>query len=217
VRVLVVAEQEATISSQFAGRLIAVPRQVGDSFNAGDLLASFDCDERRSAVKGAQAELLSARETHLAKVKLQSLGAASEIDVTVAAATAEKARAQLELVQAQEKYCTVRAPYAGKVVRVRAKAFESVQLGQPLLEIVSPASLRAQMYVPSNWIRWLKVGTPFSVAIEETGEGYRGRVEKISSRVDGASQTLEILGRFDRVPPRLLPGMIGKATFDGPR
>ena len=217
IRALVVAEREATISSQFAGRLTAVTKQVGDSFREGELLASFDCNERLSAVKAAQADVLGARETHLAKLKLQSLGAVSDLDVTMAAATAEKAQSQLELAKTQERYCVVVAPYSGKVVKVRAKAFESVSLGQPLLEIVNPASLRAQLFVPSNWIRWIKPGTPFSLVIDETGKTYAARVHKISGRVDGSSQTMEITGAFDHVPAQLLPGMIGKASFKGQR
>jgi membrane fusion protein (multidrug efflux system) len=217
VRAVVVADMEATISSQFAGRLVAMPKQVGDSFQKGELLAAFDCQEKQVAIRSAQAEVLSARETHLARLKLQSLGAASDLDVTVAAAAAEKARSQLELARTQERYCFVHAPYAGKVVRMRAKAFESVSLGQPLLEIVNPASLRAQLFVPSAWIRWLKPGVPFTMTIDETGLSYKARVAKISSRIDGSSQTVEVTGRFDRVPANVLPGMIGKAVFDGVR
>ncbi|MGE4242408.1 efflux RND transporter periplasmic adaptor subunit [Ramlibacter sp.] len=217
VRALVVAEMEATISSQFAGRLISMPKQVGDSFKQGELLAAFDCSERQATVKVAQAELLSARETHLARLKLQSLGAASDLDVTVAAAAAAKARSQLELARTQEQYCVVHAPYPGKVVRMRAKAFESVNLGQPLLEIVNPASLRAQLFVPSAWLRWLKPGANFTLTVDETGSSYRAKIAKISSRIDGSSQTVEVTGRFDRVPVNVLPGMIGKAVFDGAR
>lgn len=217
IRALIVAEREATISSQFAGRLTAVTKQVGDSFRQGELLASFDCAERQSAVKSAQADVLGSRETHLAKLKLQSLGAVSDLDVTMAAATAEKAQSQLEMAKTQERYCVVVAPYAGKVVKVRAKAFESVSLGQPLLEIVNPASLRAQLFVPSNWIRWIKPGTPFTLVIDETGKSYAARVHKISGRVDGSSQTMEITGAFEHLPAQLLPGMIGKASFKGAR
>jgi membrane fusion protein, multidrug efflux system len=217
IRALIVAEREATISSQFAGRLTAVTKQVGDTFREGELLASFDCDERQSAVRSAQADVLGARETHLAKLKLQSLGAVSDLDVTMAAATAEKAQSQLALAKTQERYCVVVAPYSGKVVKVRAKAFESVSLGQPLLEIVNPASLRAQLFVPSNWIRWIKPGMPFTLVIDETGKSYPARVHKVSGKVDGSSQTMEITGAFDQVPAQLLPGMIGKASFKGPR
>lgn len=213
VRALIVADQEATISSQFAGRITSMPKQVGDTFAAGELLAGFDCQERQANVKAAQAEVLGARETHLAKLKLQSLGAVSELDVTLAAASAEKAKSQLALAQAQEKYCFVHAPYAGKVVRVRAKAFESVQLGQPLLEIVNLASLRAQLFVPSSWVRWMKPGKAFTLVVDETGQSYPARISKISGRIDGASQTVEVLARFDRLPADVLPGMIGKARF----
>lgn len=213
VRALVVADMEATISSQLAGRLTSVPRQVGDTFATGDLLAAFDCQDRQAAVKVAQAELLGARETHLAKLKLQSLGAVSDLDVTLAAAAAEKARSQVLLAQVQERQCAVHAPYPGKVVRVRAKAYESVQAGQPLLEIVNLASLRTQLLVPSSWLRWLKPGVPFKLKVEETGETYSGRVHRISGRVDGSSQTVEVVGRFDRIPANVLPGMIGSASF----
>lgn len=213
VRALIVADMEATISAQLAGRLTSLPRQVGDTFAAGDLLAGFDCQERQASVKAAQADLLGARETHLAKLKLQSLGAVSDLDVTLAAAAAEKAKSQLALAQVQEKYCAVHAPYPGKVVRVRAKAHESVQVSQPLLEIVNLASLRAQLLVPSSWVRWLKPGTPFTLKVDETGETYKARVHRISGRIDGSSQTVEVVGRFERIPPNVLPGMIGKASF----
>jgi RND family efflux transporter MFP subunit len=213
VRALVVADMEATISSQIAGRLTSMPRQVGDTFATGDLLAAFDCQDRYAAEKAAQAELLGARETHLAKLKLQSLGAVSDLDVTLAAAAAEKARSQVMLAQVQQRQCVVHAPYPGKVVRMRAKAFESVQAGQPLLEIVNLASLRAQLLVPSSWLRWIKPGMPFQLRVEETGQTYNGRVHRISGRVDGSSQTVEVVGRFDRIPPNVLPGMIGTASF----
>lgn len=213
VRTLIVADQEATVSSQFAGRITSMPKQVGDSFAAGELLVAFDCQERQANVKAAHAEVLGARETHLAKLKLQSLGAVSDLDVTLAAASAEKAKSQLALAQAQEKYCFVHAPYSGKVVRVRAKSFESVQLGQPLLEIVNLASVRAQLFVPSSWVRWMKPGKAFTLVVDETGQSYRAHVTRISGRIDGASQTVEVLARFDKLPANVLPGMIGKASF----
>ncbi|HYF20198.1 MAG TPA: HlyD family secretion protein, partial [Ramlibacter sp.] len=126
---------------------------------------------------------------------------------------AEKAKSQLAAVQVAEKQCVVNAPYPGKVVRVRAKSFESVKQGDPLLEIVNLDSLRAQLFVPSNWVRWIKPGKTFRVAIDETGQTYNARVTKISGRIDGASQTVEVLAAFDRIPANLLPGMIGKASF----
>lgn len=219
IRALVVADQEATLSSQMGrdSRVTAMPKQVGDTFRAGDLLVSFDCSERVAMVKEAEAKLLRAREIHLAKLKQQSLGAVADIDVITAAADAETARAQLEAAKSQEKQCTIPAPFSGVVVRTRAHAFEVVKPGDPLLDILNSASIRVQLFVPSTWVRWMRPGTRFKVLVDETGETYGAHVAKISGRIDGSSQTIEILARFDRIPPRVLPGMIGKATFEGAR
>ena len=219
VRALLVAEQEATIASQIdkPARVVSMPKQVGDAFRAGEVLVAFDCQERQAAVRNFEARLLGARETHLAKLRLQSLGAAADIDVVNATAAAEEARAQLENAKVQERQCVITAPYAGKVVRIRARAFEMVKPGEPLLEIVNPASLRIQLFVPSAWFRQVQPGMAFKVVVDETGQSYAAEVSKVSGRIDGSSQTVEVVGRFGSLPANVLPGMIGKAHFPGVR
>lgn len=219
VRALLVAEQEATIASQIdkPARVISMPKQVGDAFRAGEVLVAFDCQERQMAVRNFESRYLGARETHLAKLRLQSLGAAADIDVINAAAAAEEVRAQLENAKVLEKQCVITAPYAGKVVRTRARAFEMAKPGDPLLEIVNPASLRIQLFVPSAWFKTIQKGTEFRVTVDETGQSYLAQIIRVSGRIDGSSQTVEVIGRFDSLPANVLPGMIGKAVFPGMR
>jgi multidrug efflux pump subunit AcrA (membrane-fusion protein) len=101
------------------------------------------------------------------------------------------------------------------VARLRVKASESVNLGQPLVDLVNPASLKAQMFVPAAWIAWLRPEAPLTIHVRETGQSYKARVSKINSRVDGVSQQLELEAKIDKGEIRLLPGMVGSATFDG--
>jgi RND family efflux transporter MFP subunit len=213
VAALIVAGQETTMSSQMAGRIRQLRVGLGDKVKKGAPLMEFDCSEQRAQFDTADAEYRAARETHLARLRLQALGAAGELEVTVAAAAADKARSQVTLRKAQLAYCGVRAPFAGNVARLRVKASESVNAGQPLVDLVNPASLKAQMFVPASWIAWLKPGTPMSINIRETGQTFKARVSKINSRVDGVSQQLEIEARIEKGQGRLLPGMVGSATF----
>ena len=67
--------------------------------------------------------------------------------------------------------------------------------------------------MPSKWLRWLKVGSPFRVLIDETGRRYNARVTIIGARVDPASQSVEVLGEFNEKPADLLAGMSGAARF----
>jgi len=214
VSVLIVAGEETTLSSQMGGRILRVHVGLGESVAAGAPLMEFDCSEQQAQLQAAQAEYRGLRETHLTKLKLQALGAAGELEVTVAAAATDRAKSQVDVRESQLAYCKVSAPFSGRVARLRVKASESVNLGQPLVELVNSASLKAQMFIPSSYIRTLKPGAPFQVRMEG-GQVYRARVAKINSRVEGVSQQLEIEGRFEGSTQNLLPGMVGTAIFPG--
>ena len=213
VAALIVAGEETTLSSQMAGRIRQLRVGLGEKVKKDARLMEFDCSEQRAQYETAEAEHRAARETHLARLRLQALGAAGELEVTVAAAAADKARSQVTLRRSQLAYCRVSAPFAGNVARLRVKASESVNVGQPLIDLVNPASLKAQMFVPASWITWLKPGIPLSINVRDTGQTFKASVSKVNSRVDGVSQQLEIEARIDKDQGRLLPGMVGSARF----
>jgi RND family efflux transporter MFP subunit len=210
---LIVAGQETTLSSQMAGRIRKLNIGLGQAVKTGAHLIEFDCSEQQAQLEAARAEYRGARETHLARLRLQALGAAGELEVTVAAAAADKARGQLEVRRAQLAYCTVQAPFSGNVARLRVKAAESVSVGQPLVDLVNPASLKAQMFVPASWIAWLEPGARLTIHVRETGQSFAAEVSKLNSRVDGVSQQLELEARIEKGSAGLLPGMVGYAVF----
>lgn len=210
---LVTAAQESTLSSQMAGKIKKINFGLGDFVTAGSVVLEFDCEVDQAQLQTALAEYRGARETHLTKLRLQSLGAAGELEVTVAAAAADKAKSQVDLRESMLAFCKVTAPFSGRLVKLRVKAAESVPIGQPLVEMVNPASLKAQLYVPAAWVRWIRLGTPLLVQTEEDGRSYRARVSKLNARVEGVNQSLEIEARFDGATQWLLPGMVGTVVF----
>lgn len=214
IAVLVQAGEETTLSSQMSGKIKKIHSGLGDSVNKGYLLIEFDCSEQEAQLQTANAEYRGARDTHLSRLRLQALGAAGELEVSLAAAGTDKARSQVALRQSQLAYCRVEAPFSGKIAKMRVKVAESVPPGQPLIELVNPTSLKAQMFVPSSWARWIRQGTAFQVRMSD-GRSYRARVSKLNPRVEGVSQQLEIEGRFDGPFGALLPGMVGTAVFPG--
>jgi len=210
---IIVAGDEAVLSSQMAGRILKMNVALGSTFAAGTVLVEFDCAERQAQLDAAKAENLGARETHLAKLRLQGLGAAGELEVTTAAAAAGRALAQVRMIESQMSYCKIVAPYSARVARLRAKAAETVGMGQPLLEIVSPGGLRATMNVPAAYMQWLRAGQAVELRSPDGGRTYNARVSRINSRVDGVSQTLEIEAAIDRASRELVPGMVLGAGF----
>src|SRR3954465_1444890 len=211
---LILASEETILSAQMAGRIRKVNVGLGDEVKTGAPLIEFDCGEQRAQLDAAEADYRGARETHVARLKLQALGAAGELEVTVAAAAADKARSQVTLRRSQLAYCSVASPFRGRVARLRVKSSESVQSGQPLVDVVNPSVLKAQVFVPAAWIAWLRPGAV--VTISANGQSYPARISKLNSRVDGVSQQLELEALIEN-GEGLVPGMIGVATFNPPK
>ncbi len=217
VRVLISPESETTLVAAMTGRIQLLAISLGSSFAQAGVLIGFDCSEAQARLKIADGELKGARENYDAKVRLQGLQAAGEVEVKLAAAAVERGVGQVELSTAQVGFCTVQAPFAGRVAKVHAKLHQVVSAGTPLADIISNGPLKVRVNAPSRWLRNLRIGTDFMVTVDETGRRYPLKVSAISARVDPAAQTVEIEGRFANPFPELLPGMSGTAQFTGLR
>lgn len=217
IRVLLAPALETTLVSPFSGRVRHLAIALGQSFGKGKTLISFDCDEPQARMQMAEAELASARESHDAKLRLQGLQQAGEVEVSLAASAAERARAQVALYRAQLAQCRVTAPFSGRAVKIAVKPHQGVSQGQPLLELVSDGPLKLRLNAPAKWLLWLKAGSQFTVTIDETGRSYKARVTAINARVDAVSQSVELEAMLGGATPDLLPGMSGVARFSPPQ
>jgi RND family efflux transporter MFP subunit len=217
IRVLLTPEVETTLASPMLGRIRNVNVSLGSSFERGKVLVDYFCDEQAAKESIAGAELAGARENYEAKLRLQGLNSAGEVEVAIAAAAVDKAQGELELARVQKRQCVVAAPFAGRTVKLLVKPYQGVTPGQPLLEIVSRGPFKLRLNLPSKWLAWLKPGTPFEVTIDETGKTYAAKVTAINARVDAASQSVEVEGSIPERADELLAGMSGTARFKPPQ
>lgn len=213
VRVLLTPERETTLASSLPARIIKLNASLGKSFKEGDVLVAFDCQEALAKIEMAKAELASAIDQHEAKVKMQGLQQASDVEVSVAASTVNKNKAQLNMQQSQAAQCNIRAPWSGRVAKVHARSFMTVSSAQPLMDLVKDGPLRLRANFPSKMLKKIKVGTPFNILIDETGEKYEAKIYAISGRVDPVSQTVDIEAVLSDLYPDLLAGMSGVADL----
>lgn len=214
VRVLLVADRDTTLSSPVTAKIKMLHGTIGLSFVAGQTLVAFDCDEPLARLGMAQAELAGAVEAHEAKIRMQGLEQASDVEVALAASAAAKARAQVSLQNAQVGQCSMKAPWAGRVAKVHVRTHMSVTPGQAMIDLVKSGPLRLKLNVPSRLTSKIKAGALFDVAIDETGKSYQARVLAVNSRVDPVSQTIEIESVISKNYDDLLPGMSGVALLN---
>ena len=214
IRVLLSPDLETILTAQMAGRISVLNASLGSAVTKGRPIVVFDCSEASAKLQMAQAEYASALESLETKNRLRKLEAAGDMEVSLAVAAADRGKAVIAVSQAQLAQCTVLAPFSGKIVKLYVKPYQGVNVGSPLLEMVSDGPLKLRLNVPSKFLRKLRIGTSFEVDIDETGKTYPAKVTAINARVDAVSQTVELEAQINNRDPELLTGMTGIARID---
>jgi len=216
VRAQLVPRAFTTLSSETAARVDRISHRAGEHFQKGETLVEFDCVTQRAQVAKARAVLKAAEKTYAINKRLFDMKSLSGLELEVSAAEIDKAKADLAMADAMQSKCVVEAPFAGVVVDQKAREFQYTTPGQPLLEIVDDKALELEFIVPSAWLRWLKTGYAFSVAVDETGKTYHAHVELLGGRVDPVSESIKVTGTIDGDVQDLMPGMSGRVVMAPP-
>jgi RND family efflux transporter MFP subunit len=219
------AVNQATMSSQTAGRIAEVFYDVDDYVESGAPIVRFSDVEQQAALQQANAALaeanarsIQANEDFERVSGLFESGSASqrEYDQALAsrdAATARvaAARSAVDSAKQQVEYTLVRAPYAGIVTERHVQPGEAVGVGQPLMSGLSLEALRVIVDLPQQVTALVR---EHQNAFVVTGAG---RVEATEVTIfpyaDSASNTFRVRlelpeGQFD-----LYPGMFVKVAF----
>ncbi len=213
VQAVLTSQKSAVIASTLNGKIREIPFKSGEIFYKGDVLVLYDCgfEEAKLRELSARARLSAAQLE--ASQQLMDMDSLSTIEYVNALEGHRQNEALLEQFSEKLKLCDIVAPFDGRVTNRIASPHEYIQEGRVIMEISSSEHLQAEFLVPSLWLRWLNVGTPLTVYIEESDKNYFAEVNRVDGRVDPVSQSIKITAEIQSYDEQLLPGMSGRAIF----
>jgi RND family efflux transporter MFP subunit len=232
----IVAEQQADIAAERAGRIASINVQIGDRVKAGQLLASLDDRLLRSQYESQQAHIASAQaqvhewesEEETAKSDLRRAAmmrdekivseetwehAKYRVDETIAEVNryhSEEAVAEADLNSAslQLEQSRVVAPFAGVVGRSSVRPSQEVKAGDVLFWITAEAPLRVLFTVPESAMAAFTTGKPLDLTTADyPGQHQSAHILRVSPVVDPASGSVQVIGAVDHPAVWLKPGM----------
>ena len=212
-RALVVASQEAILSSELAARIENIAVKEMQRFKKGDLLIQFDC-----SLYEAQKDVVSAN-ANSALIKLKSdeqmlqMRSIGKYELELSISEYEKAKSELRIAELNVERCQIKAPFDGAVEEVVVNTFETIQPQVELMKIIQTEVLELEMVVSSEWISCLKIGHPIKVYIDDIQKEFNATISGIGANVDAVSQTIQLKGTITDTSPALLPGMSGRVVF----
>lgn len=204
--------QRATLAAKVGGTISSLPLALGQTVRAGDVLATISAAELSARVAQAAADLAQIERELARERRLVSAGAAPSETVKALEDRLAAVRAALVEAETMAGYATLRAPFAGIVVRKLVEPGDYAVPGAPVVQLDGTDRFEIEVALPESRVSAVAVGSPLKV--EVAGEGFEARVAELSGAADPASRTLTAKltvppgalvrpGRFVRV---LVPG-----------
>lgn len=212
--VVLVPREKTVISSSRDGKIKSINFANGDVFNQGDILLEYECKDIRAEIDAASFEQKFAKQKMLTTSRLYDLNIASKIEKEQASTEKNVARAKRTLAQSKLDSCIIRADFDGRVVKRLANPNEYTRTDRVLLEIASTGTLDAEFLMPSVWLRWINIGAPLKLVINETDKEYTGEIARIYGEVDPVSQSIQVRATLNDYEEPLLPGMSGQVDIN---
>ncbi|MEM9753266.1 MAG: efflux RND transporter periplasmic adaptor subunit [Planctomycetota bacterium] len=230
------AVSQSAVAAEESGAIARVLIDEGHAVAAGQVIASIDDARHRAHLAQAQAELLALqavtmeRQAELAQAQsdLEQLEALAERNATnerevrdgqtavrVAEARLRSAELQAdaadrlaELAQIQLDDLSILAPFDGRVITRHVEPGEWVDLGDPIITLVSTGTIEARLEVPERFATALsEVGDRVTIEVETPAGSISTAELRAVPQVDARARTFPILVEFDNRAERLSPGM----------
>ena len=185
-----VARKQSVVSSRVQGRIAKLLVEEGSIVKEGDVLATLDNEDMVAAIAKAKADIAYAkadlaeaeRQERLQeglyrdKVTSQDALDAAKAKVALAKAAIDQDTANLQMQEANLSFTTIRAPFAGIVVKKMTEAGESVAPIPPgvnistssgaIVAIADMNSLEAEVDVNESNVAQLHAGQPAEVQVQ---------------------------------------------------
>ncbi|PIT78382.1 efflux RND transporter periplasmic adaptor subunit [Limnohabitans sp. JirII-31] len=227
-------ERTQRIYPAFAGRVVQLNADVGQSVKAGQVLATFASPDFGAAQADTAKAQADARLTERALARQQTLfnaGIVSRKDLEQAEADASRAQAEVARAQARtsmygsgnlvNQQLGVSATISGVVVERNLSAGLEVRPdqggpGNPALFVVSdPRSLWVQIDARESDVASLKPGTKIELVLPNVvGQKFEATIAATGDFIDPTSRTIKVRAVIDNRQRLLKAEMLGTARIE---
>jgi multidrug efflux system membrane fusion protein len=228
------AISEVMLRPEVAAQILDAPAGEGTDVNAGDVVVRLDPRPFQAALNEAQAAL--ARHEALAKDAHKQAQALHDALVNKATSTREAEQAEANAVAADAQvvqdqatietakvnldYCTIRAPFSGRLGALMVKPGAVVKVGETdLISLTQIAPIEVTFAMPEEYLASIRAAAavgpvPTQVQIPgDAGTPVSGTLSFIDNKVDTMTGSVRLKAHFDNTDRRLWPGQFVNVTI----
>ena len=219
------SRRTSVVATEVAGAVARLYAREGDPVERGAAIAGLRSEEVRLRLEAARGQLQEAEaRQRLASSQLdrsrglfdEEIISQGELDDAVSEYEAwsgrvTQLRSDVSRLEIDLRRATVRAPFAGVVVREHAAEGEWLGIGDPVAEMVDLDDLEVTVEVPESYYAGLAAGGAARVVFASLG-GYEveGAIRAVVPRASAQSRTFPVKISLDNTERRIGAGMLAQ-------
>jgi RND family efflux transporter MFP subunit len=207
--------RSVSVTTETAGRIVAVSVAPGDYVEAGTPIAELDSEQALLALDRARLLEADARRGLERLERLRTTGSATDLafqEAELALGSAVLDRREAELALDRHR---IGAPISGWVGLLAVEQGDLVASGAEITSVEDRSTLIVDFRVPERVANLLAPGMAVkAAAIASPGQTIAGTVSAIDNRIDEKSRTLKLQARLPNEGDRLRPGMAISLALD---
>lgn len=207
------ANEQVEIRSEITGVVEAINFKEGTQVAKGQVLLRVNDSELRAQLsKVGTAKQLASENERRAKLLLEKQ-AISQEEYDVASAGYKSAQAEAQLIAAQLKKATIRAPFSGTIGLRYVSEGTYVTPTTPIATLVNTKQLKITFSVPAKYANRIKLNSEISFTTSGSKAEHVAKIYAIEPQIDVATRTLKMRAIADNTNGDLYPGMFASVLL----
>jgi membrane fusion protein, multidrug efflux system len=202
------AENGINLMAEIAGPVREMLPASGAEVAAGDLIVRLDTSSEEAQLRAAEAQSALAKISAERLRKLRADNTASPAELDQAEAVLKQFEASVENLHTVIAKKNIRAPFAGRLGIWQVNLGQFVEMGKPIIALVSLAPLFVDFSLPQQQLARLATGQQVRVTADTYPDKiFAGELVAINPDLNAVTRSVGIRAKFANAEKLLRPGM----------
>jgi membrane fusion protein (multidrug efflux system) len=202
------AVQGVMLTAELPGKVVRIAFEPGTKVKTGDLLLQQDVSSEKAQLRAAEAKLALAKLDLERSRKLLATKAVAKAKFDSDKAQYEEAAAQIDVIRANIRKKTIRAPFAGRLGIRLVNLGQILNEGQPIVSLQTIDPIFVNFALPQQQLAQIKPGLDVRVTIDALpNQMIEGEITAVNPEVDVATRNIRVQATVANSQERLRPGM----------